>query len=160
MRYSLLDHQFVDYIPEVLEPGVLYVSMTYATAAHKCCCGCGLEVVTPFTPTDWRLTFDGEAVSLSPSIGNWNFACRSHYVIDRGRIIEAGPWSDEQVVAERKRDRRAKAYYYGAEPSSPKADVGARRPIPSPQGLLAGDQAMVGRKLRLWARRRITAMAR
>jgi Family of unknown function (DUF6527) len=60
MRYARLAHEFVDHIPDVLDPGVLYVSMKYATAAHRCCCGCGLEVVTPFTPTDWKLTFDGE----------------------------------------------------------------------------------------------------
>jgi hypothetical protein len=123
MRYVRLDHRFVDHIPEILESGVLYVSMRYATAAHKCCCGCGLEVVTPFTPTDWQLTFNGESVSLRPSIGNWNFPCRSHYVVDRGRIIEAGPWSDAQVAAERERDRHAKARYYGVEPPSRKTDV-------------------------------------
>jgi len=58
------------------------------------------EVVTPFTPTDWKMTFDGETVSLRPSIGNWNDACRSHYVIERGRVIEALPWADWQVEAE------------------------------------------------------------
>ena len=113
MRHSHLKHRFVDHIPEKVEPGVLYVSMEYGTAAHSCCCGCGEEVVTPFTPTDWKMTFDGETVSLHPSVGNWSLACRSHYVIKRGRVIEAGPWTDEQVAAERRRDRAAKARHYG-----------------------------------------------
>ncbi len=65
------------------------------------------------TPTDWKLTYDGETISLNPSVGNWNLACRSHYVIKKGRVIEAGPWSDDQVAAERKRDRNAKARHYG-----------------------------------------------
>jgi Family of unknown function (DUF6527) len=69
MRHPRLDHRFVDHVPEVIEPGVLYVSMKYATAAHQCCCGCGSEVITPFTPTDWSLTYDGDAISLNPSIG-------------------------------------------------------------------------------------------
>ena len=117
MRYSHLEHQFVKHIPDELEPGVLYVSMDYGTAAHRCCCGCGEEVVTPITPTDWKITFDGETVSLHPSIGNWTLACRSHYVIKRGRVIEAGPWTDKQVEAERRRDRAAKARFYDlAEP--------------------------------------------
>lgn len=99
---------------------MLYISMEYGTAAHSCCCGCGEEVVTPFTPTDWKMTFDGETVSLSPSIGNWNLPCRSHYVIKHGRIIEAGPWSDDQIMAERRRDKAAKARYYGtAAPTIP-----------------------------------------
>jgi hypothetical protein len=30
--------------------------VAFRTAAHCCCCGCGEEVVTPFTPTDWSMT--------------------------------------------------------------------------------------------------------
>lgn len=112
IRHSSLEHRFVQHIPDSLEPGVLYVSMEYATAAHSCCCGCREEVVTPFTPTDWTMTFNGETISLRPSIGNWNLPCRSHYVIERGQAIEARPWSNEQIAAERKRDQTAKARYY------------------------------------------------
>jgi hypothetical protein len=53
------------------------------------------------------MTFDGETISLRPSIGNWTLKCRSHHVIDCGKVIEAGSWSDEQVEAERRRDRAA-----------------------------------------------------
>jgi hypothetical protein len=113
MRHDYLEHQFVQHIPDRLEPGVLYISMEYGTAAHSCCCGCSEEVVTPFTPTDWNMTFDGETVSLNPSIGNWTLACRSHYVIKQGRVIEAGPWTDKQIEDERHRDRAAKARFYG-----------------------------------------------
>ncbi|WP_271600606.1 DUF6527 family protein [Bradyrhizobium sp. CCBAU 45384] len=63
------------------------------------------------------MTFDGEAISLRPSIGNWTLKCRSHYVIDHGKVIEAGPWSDEQVEAERRRDRAAKGRFHGQPPS-------------------------------------------
>jgi hypothetical protein len=123
IRYARLTHQFVEYLSETMDAGVLYVSMPYATASHKCCCGCGLEVVTPITPTDWKLTFDGDAISLYPSIGNWNFPCRSHYIIERGRIVEADPWTDEEVAAGRANDRRAKARYYGAPEPPVKAAV-------------------------------------
>jgi Family of unknown function (DUF6527) len=116
IRHKRLEHRFVERIPERLEAGVLYVSMEYATSAHSCCCGCGEEIVAPFTPTDWKMTFDGETISLRPSIGNWTLKCRSHYVIDRGNVIEAGPWSDEQVEAERRRDSAAKARFYGQSP--------------------------------------------
>jgi hypothetical protein len=54
MRHHTLEHRFVRNAPRELEPGVLYISMEYATAVHSCCCGCGERVVTPFTPTDWR----------------------------------------------------------------------------------------------------------
>nr|WP_277881830.1 DUF6527 family protein [Leptolyngbya sp. FACHB-541] len=112
MRYNRLEHHFVEHIPECLEPGVLYISMEYATAVHCCCCGCGKEVVTPFTPTDWKMTFDGETISLSPSIGNWNFACRSHYFIRSGQVIEAETWTIGQVESGHRKDRSAKARYY------------------------------------------------
>ena len=97
MRHKRLEHRFVEHIPEHLEAGILYVSMEYATSAHSCCCGCGEEVVVPFTPTDWKMSFDGETVSLRPSIGNWTLKCRSHYVIDRGKVIERG--SHDQLLA-------------------------------------------------------------
>ena len=115
MRYSNLEHRFVRNISRELECGILYISIDYATAVHLCCCGCGDRVVTPFTPTDWQMTFDGESISLKPSIGNWNQRCQSHYVIQRGRVLEAGPWSQSQVEAERLRDKRAKALHYGTE---------------------------------------------
>lgn len=111
--HNILEHRFVRNIPEELEPGVLYVSMEYGMVSHSCACGCGEEVTTPLTPTDWHLVYDGEAVTLNPSVGNWNLACRSHYVIRRGHVIEAGPWSEREVAAERARDRASKARYYG-----------------------------------------------
>jgi hypothetical protein len=76
IRHRRLDHRFVEDIPETLDPGVLYVSMRYATAVHLCCCGCEREVVTPFSPAQWKMTFDGEGVSLHPSIGSWALPCR------------------------------------------------------------------------------------
>ena len=107
-----LSHKFVDFIPDVLEEGVLYVSLTYGTVSHRCCCGCGREVVTPLTPTDWKLIFDGETVSLYPSIGNWNFPCRSHYWIRKSRVEWAEDWSNWQINAEISNDRIQKDKYF------------------------------------------------
>jgi hypothetical protein len=64
-----LQYKFVELVPETLEEGVLYISIEYCSAIHKCVCGCGNEVVTPISPNGWRLTFDGKSVSLHPSIG-------------------------------------------------------------------------------------------
>ncbi len=79
MRATSVRHKFVDVVPGQLERETLYVSIPFATAAHLCLCGCGHEVVTPLSPTDWRLIFDGATVSLEPSIGNWSYPCQSHY---------------------------------------------------------------------------------
>ncbi len=83
-----LMHKFVTTIPphDQLEDGVIYISMDFSTAIHKCACGCCNEVVTPFAPNGWKLIFDGKTVSLSPSIGNWSFPCQSHYWIRRNQV--------------------------------------------------------------------------
>ena len=105
-------HEFVEFIPTMLEQGVIYVSVPYATVVHLCCCGCGEEVVTPLTPTDWTLVFDGDAISLEPSIGNWVLPCRSHYWVIRNRILWAKAWTDAQIAEGRKEDLRRKAAYF------------------------------------------------
>ena len=104
--------EFVTFIPSRLEERTLYVSIEYGTVVHKCCCGCGKEVVTPLSPTDWKLFYDGVSVSLHPSIGSWNFECKSHYWIDRNTARWAGQWSQKKINAERARDRRAKEKYF------------------------------------------------
>jgi hypothetical protein len=113
MRYTKLEPRFVNNIPREITPGVLYISIEYATAIHSCCCGCGEEVVTPFSPTDWQLIFDGETVSLWPSVGNWDFSCRSHYIIKHNEVIEAKPWSDRKIKKARARDKTKKAFFFG-----------------------------------------------
>ena len=82
-----LQHRFVESVPTALEAGILYISVNYGTVIHSCCCGCGEEIVTPLTPKGWKITYDGETISLWPSVGNWKLPCRSHYVIDRNRVI-------------------------------------------------------------------------
>ncbi|MGU7771555.1 DUF6527 family protein [Burkholderia sp. MR1-5-21] len=113
LRHKRLEPKFVTEVPPELDDGILYVSMEYGTVLHRCCCGCGEEVVTPLTPTDWKLTFDGVGISLSPSVGNWNLPCQSHYVISRNVVREAGPWTRQMVDAEVRRDKAAKALHYG-----------------------------------------------
>ena len=111
-RLSRVTHEFVEYIPEDLMDGTIYVSIAFATAVHKCCCGCGRKVVTPITPADWRLTFDGDTISLDPSIGSWNLPCQSHYWIERNRVSWAGRWSKERIETGRARDRELKERYF------------------------------------------------
>ena len=112
-RPVVLAHEFVKAIPDEIEERTLYVSVDYATVVHKCCCGCGREVVTPLTPTDWTLIYDGVSISLNPSIGNWSFECRSHYWISKSMVKWARQWSSSRIDAGRAQDRRLKAGYYG-----------------------------------------------
>lgn len=112
---TILKHQFVEFIPEDLEQGTIYISIRFATASHLCLCGCGNKVVTPIRPTDWTLIFDGKTISLDPSIGNWSFPCQSHYWIRKNRIKWAPKWSREEIERGRHSDRYAKERYWRSE---------------------------------------------
>ena len=92
---------FVDTVPRQLEEGKLYVSLRYRTVTHLCACGCGVEVNTPLHPTGWALTYDGVALSLSPSVGNWGEDCRSHYLIEENAVRWSRSWSRAEILDER-----------------------------------------------------------
>jgi hypothetical protein len=85
--------EFVKYIPRHLDEEALYFSLEFNTVNHLCACGCGLEVVTPLSPKGWRVTYNGETISLYPSIGNWQFPCKSHYWIIENEVVWADDWS-------------------------------------------------------------------
>jgi hypothetical protein len=111
-RVDQVRHEFVEFIPSAPQEGVVYVSISYATLVHLCCCGCGQEVVTPLAPTDWTLVFDGDSISLKPSIGNWGLPCRSHYWIIRNRVRWAKGWTDKKIAERRAEDRRGRAAFF------------------------------------------------
>lgn len=97
MRRTAVSHEFVEFVPSELAEGVVYVSIPYGTAVHLCACGCGNKVVTPISPAEWKLVYDGESVSLHPSIGNWQFPCRSHYWIRENEVRWARAWTDREI---------------------------------------------------------------
>ena len=82
---------FVEFIPDTMKQDILYISKEYHCAIHLCLCGCGNKVVTPLNhiseatgnkiTTGWDYTEKDGKVSLSPSIGNYNFPCQYHYII-------------------------------------------------------------------------------
>jgi Family of unknown function (DUF6527) len=99
-----LKAEFVEFIPDRLEHGTLYISRRYSMATHLCCCGCGQEVVTPLKPAKWRLHERNGAVWLSPSIGNWSFPCQSHYWIEGNRVRWAAELSSAAIAQVRAQD--------------------------------------------------------
>lgn len=127
-KISQIRPLFVDIVPDVLEDGILYVCERYGTAIHKCCCGCEEEVVTPLSPADWTIHREGKTVTLSPSIGNWSFACRSHYLIRGNRVVWAERMSQTQINRVKARDKTDKAEYISA--------VNAQKTMPQ-KGLLS-----------------------
>lgn len=103
--------EFMENVPHDTQDGVLYISIRYSLAIHRCCCGCGKEVTTKLSPSRWTLKYDGETVSLWPSIGNWDFPCKSHYWIERNKIHWVGRFSDKQIEEVRESDLAAELEY-------------------------------------------------
>lgn len=105
-------------MPARLEPGVLYVSEEFETAAHLCACGCGSKVRTPLAPTEWKFTDHPQGPSLYPSIGNWQRPCKSHYWIRRGEIEWSTKWTSQQIATGRAaEDLRREIYYAEQSPT-------------------------------------------
>ena len=119
-RINSLRHDFVSHIPDVLDDGVLYISIPFTSATHRCCCGCGIEVVTPIDPTGWEMTFDGKSVSLWPSIGNWSLACQSHYWIERNQVRWARCYSMRRIEGRQTREGSEKVRQLGIKGKSKK----------------------------------------
>ena len=129
MKRTLVTHEFVDSIPERLEDGIVYVCVPFATVLHRCCCGCGLEVVTPLTPTDWQVTYNGQSISLDPSVGNWSYPCRSHYWITNNKVVWARSWSIAEIEMGRRADAAAKHEYFENSESFPESAPSGEKAI-------------------------------
>lgn len=81
---------FIDgYMPafETMEENKIYISEEYGTSIHRCLCGCGEKTVLPLNPVSgWNLIkHEGGKVSFTPSVGNFQFPCKSHYIITKNK---------------------------------------------------------------------------
>lgn len=81
IKQVIVQPVFLIFIPQDLEEGKIYISKEYEVAVHSCLCGCKNKTVTPLGKGQWILTEKNNKISLSPSIGNFQFPCKSHYII-------------------------------------------------------------------------------
>ena len=152
-RLSRFEHCFVDSFPKPLEIGFLYVSVRFRTAAHLCACGCGTKVVTPFSPAGWSMQFDGESVTLAPSVGNGRIPCRSHYFIKKNQVVWSYAMTDDLTAEAQERDASARARHYGAQPHATVGSHAATTPISArPKEPSAVSPAPSSGRLNWWAR--------
>lgn len=94
MELKEFEIRIVGRVPESLKFGVLYVCLECNVVVHLCACGCKEKVVLPIDPDFWSVKYDGEHVSLFPSVGNFQFSCQSHYWIKKNRVV----WVEENVL--------------------------------------------------------------
>lgn len=108
MKTKTLRPELVVHFPEALEEGILYISDEFSIVGHKCCCGCGEEVITPINSAQWKVEKNGGKYSLYPSIGNWKFSCQSHYWIFNNQVYDAGFMKKREIEFVKRRDRQDK----------------------------------------------------
>lgn len=107
MKIRQLEPRYLNQFPEQLQEGILYISEEFSLTGHKCCCGCGEDVYLKLGPAKWQLIKEADdTVSLHPSVGNWKYACRSHYWISSNEVLAAGPMSTGKIRRVQERDRR------------------------------------------------------
>lgn len=94
MELKGFEVRVVHRVPKDLRQGILYVCFDCNVVVHLCACGCGEKVVLPIAPDFWSVKYDGETVSLAPSIGNFQFPCKSHYWIRENRVI----WAEDSAL--------------------------------------------------------------
>ena len=106
-RLNSVTPRFVEYIPMEavdLVPGIVYISMKYNTVVHRCPCGCGGLSEFTLDPIRFRIEYDGRSVTFSPSIGNSNLKCRSHYWIRENQIRWCSPMKDWETKKAQSRE--------------------------------------------------------
>lgn len=74
---------YVEYLPAVSDMAEqkIYISKRFETSGHRCLCGCGLLTILPFDEHGWDLTEKNDKITISPSVGNHQYPCKSHYII-------------------------------------------------------------------------------
>jgi len=85
-----------------------------ALFARICTCGCGAKIRTPLGPTEWAVEETAGGPTLTPSVGNWQQPCQSHYWIHEGEIRWAAKWTPAQIAAGRRREQERRRQYYDA----------------------------------------------
>jgi hypothetical protein len=106
----------VERLPAALADNVVYVSEEFELAALKCACGCGHRVNLMLG--DGHRVNDVEGLAdVSPSIGVWDAACRSHFWIDKGRVVWADRWSDAEIHSAM--EQQLNRHLQGAKMSQP-----------------------------------------
>lgn len=86
MKHNSYSTKFVYNMPYKLEEGVLYIAPHFKCARHLCMCGCSEDVCTPLDDEQWKWSYDGNDASLTPSVGNFQYDCKSHYFLKNGKV--------------------------------------------------------------------------
>ena len=88
IKQVIVTPEFVMYMPPIkdMQEGVIYISDEFKISIHLCLCGCRNQTVMPLNKSGWNMIkHDEKTISFTPSIGNYNYPCRSHYIITKNK---------------------------------------------------------------------------
>lgn len=91
-------YEVVRRIPTELSPGVIYHNVEFELAALRCACGCGHRI-TLLVPDGHRISVEGSAPSITPSILVADAPCHSHFFITDGAVEWLTAFSPSQTEA-------------------------------------------------------------
>lgn len=91
-------YQAVDRIPSELHEGIVYHTEEFELAALLCACGCGHRV-TLLVPDSHQVWAEDGMATVRPSIGVFDAACKSHYVITAGQVYWLPAFSGAEASA-------------------------------------------------------------
>lgn len=111
MTVTTFDLELVHRVPEVPQSGILYACFDCNVVVHLCACGCGEKVVLPIDPDCWKVEYDGESLSLHPSIGNFQYPCKSHYWIRKNKVVWADTYHPVQAKNTPKYNPKKPAFF-------------------------------------------------
>lgn len=94
MRYH---YKLVDRIPKQMEEGVVYHTEEFELAGLLCACGCGHRI-TLIVPDSHKVWDDGGFATIQPSVGVFDAACKSHFIIRAGNIRSLPAFSGSQAT--------------------------------------------------------------
>jgi len=122
MKARKFDVKFTDSFPLHLKEGILYVSIKHRVVSHLCACGCSSIIDTPISPDGWRITYNGDTISLYPSIGNWHLVCHSHYYITDSIAI---PLFNDNILYGKRKEFKHKKYkwLHNSEHTHPQNEI-------------------------------------
>ena len=83
---------------------------------------------TAIGPTDWRLEDTPSGPSLTPSVGNWQQPCRSHYWIRNNHVLWSDQWSKGKVDTLKQREAERRDFYFGLGQERPLQKRGTNKP--------------------------------
>ena len=95
IRKESVTPKYVEFMTNVndMKDNIIYISLKYGVTGHRCLCGCGLLTILPLNQKEdseeirnhgWGMTDNDGKLTFTPSVGNYQYPCKSHYIITKG----------------------------------------------------------------------------